>query len=87
MTFNEILRAVAERDDCKVQLVHECMSSSQAMKGKKGRQSYTRLTIETTEFTPNDMMYYTFDRPGTRTPKHVGIIVWVPFEEYNRMTA
>jgi hypothetical protein len=57
----------------KVQFLHKCLKRANLRKDKT-----TDVTFVTEEITPDDFM--------SKTPSHLGIIIWVPFEHISEDT-
>ncbi len=61
------------------QLIHECAISASIVKRTKHHPAHCKLTIATQFITPLALLN---PKRGT----HVGVVVWTPMEEYERLT-
>jgi hypothetical protein len=85
MTIAEIIRATV--DISPVQFIHECLTGAQDVKKKKDSPAHTRVTFVTEHMTCNDAFYWGSGGGNARKPKHVGIVVWIPLEAYEKATS
>ncbi len=85
MNIGQILARCVET--APIQFVHECVLGARLVNGnrRKKEQPYTRVEFATQQMTPNDLMFYTREDVNDlrRKPKYVGIIVWVPWDDYH----
>ncbi len=86
MTIREMVKAAADLEHLALQYLNDCVQNARTM-GKRGHQ-YTKVTFTTDAMTPNDLMWLACDapRPVERKPKFVGVILWIPMQDYERMS-
>ncbi len=87
MTLGDIIAKFANSSP--IQFVHECVVGAREVnpKGsrgsKKGHERYTRLEITTQQMSTDDVFWWTQGGGEARKPKYVGIIVWIPRDDYD----
>lgn len=93
MTLGDIIRH--SLTNAPLQFLHECLLGARDVnrrgsKGaKKGHEPYTRVEFATTNMTCNDAFYWGGGfkgAPADRRPKYVGVIVWIPRDDYDRLS-
>lgn len=78
MTAKELLTHVIESKEARMQVLPNCVLGA-----KMRKDGVARIEFETTNMTANDLMYFSSDdKPAARKPQFVGVILWVPFDEY-----
>lgn len=81
MTAKDLLRHVIDNSHALMQVLPHCVVGAKMRKG-----GVCRVEFETTNMTANDLMYFASDdKPAPRKPKYVGVVLWVPFDEYMRL--
>ena len=85
MTLAEIIRTTA--DISPIQFLHECLAGAQDVKRKKNADAHTRVTFLTQQMTCNDAFYWGSGGGDKRKPKYVGVVVWIPFDAYEKASA
>lgn len=86
MTIAQVLQAFASV--AKVQLLTECVLGARAVQKRGTVPSHTRVEFATQNMSVDDVLYFSGElgRPASRRPQYVGLIVWIPFEDYDRAT-
>lgn len=82
MTVADVLTAAIAGNLLVVQYLHECVLGARTVKPRKGIPAHTRVEFATQNMTPSDLIYNSVERGASRKPKYVGLIVWIPREEY-----
>ena len=84
MSIGDLIRSAVDRS--KAQFLHDCALGARAVKRKRDSPAHTRIEFGTTNMSVDDLLYFdrNFGGGESRKPQHVGIILWVPFEAYER---
>ena len=77
MTIAGLLKAVIDNPDTQVQYLNDCLISAKATKNKKGG-GYTKVEFGTVNYSPGDVINH-------QTSQYVGMIVWIPRDEYDKL--
>lgn len=81
MTIAEIINKLAPI--AKVQFLHECLVGVLKPSRRSKVWPSSAVTFATDSLTPTEVLYWTdIHRPP---PRYVGIVLWVPFEEYEKL--
>ncbi len=88
MTIREMVTTAGALEHVAVQFLNDCIQNVQSV-GKRANR-YSKVTFSTNAITPDDVFWLTLseaDRAKRQRPKFVGVIVWIPTEDYDRMAA
>ncbi len=78
MTGTELLAAALNMVGVKVQPIYDVVLGA-----KMRKDGSCRVEFETVNMTANDLMFFASDdKPVSREPKYIGVILWVPFADY-----
>lgn len=81
MLLRELMHTVFEKGsgiEPRIQFVRECVTEARMVKKRKGVPAHCQVTFATTEMTPNSLI-------GPERDAYVGVIVWVPKTDYERL--
>ena len=78
MTIAKLLKTVIDNPATQVQYLSECLIGAKTVARSKKGGGYTKVEFGTINFHPNDAV----NQQGAR---YVGMIVWVPRDEYDRL--
>ena len=78
MTIANLLKTAIDNPATQVQYLSECLISAKTVARSKKGGGYTKIEFGTTNYSPGDAV----NPDGGR---YVGLIVWIPREEYDKL--